>query len=709
MDDRKALTSLARAYGVQAAYTDATGRRRVASPDSVLATLRLLGAPVARPADAPRALREHSRSLWRRVAEPVVVVWEGNDGVAKLRLPRRGLPARIIGRCSLENGDERRVEVRARDLPVLDEKKVDGDVIVQLALPLGDGWPHGYHRLTVEAGRLSAECVVIATPVKAYDGNVRDEPGWGVFLPLYALGSERSWGAGHYADLARLVDWTAGLGGRCVGTLPLLPTFLDVPFEPSPYMPVSRLHWSDFHLAVERIPELELSDEARALVRSPRFRRRLAGLREAREVDHAKQMALQRPVLERLADALCSGRSQRHATFRGFLDARPEVVRYARFRATTERIGRPWYRWPERLRGGRIRRGDYDASAERYHAFCQWIAAEQIAAVAERARAGGASLYLDLPLGVHPAGYDVWRHPELFASGASAGAPPDAFFTRGQNWSFPPIRPADSRTGGHRYLAACLRHHMEPAGMLRIDHVMSLHRLFWIPDGHGPADGVYVHYPVEELYAVLALESWRNQCVVVGEDLGTVPRDVRPAMRRHGLLRTCVLRYERGSNPRRPLQSMKIDGVAAVRTHDMPTFAAFWRGLDIARRTRLGHLSAGEARREREDRRRMKTAWLRDLRRENRLRDREPGTARVHRACLQVLADSDARMVLVDLEDLWSETRPQNVPGTTREYPNWRRKARYPQEEFETMPGVLRVLRDLNRRGKARREGRGVR
>jgi 4-alpha-glucanotransferase len=426
-------------------------------------------------------------------------------------------------------------------------------------------------------------------------------------------------------------------------------------------------------------------------------------------VNHPEQMALQRPVLERLAEAVCTGRSERHAAFRSFVDAHPEVAHYARFRATTERLGRPWYRWPERLRDGRLRRGDYAASAERYHAVCQWLAAEQVAAVAERAHAGSAFLYLDLPLGVHPAGYDVWRHRELFATGASAGAPPDAFFTRGQNWSFPPIRPEESRAAGHRYLAACLRHHMEPAGMLRIDHVMSLHRLFWIPDGHGPADGVYVHYPVEELYAVLSLESWRNRCVVVGEDLGTVPRDVRPAMRKHGLLRTCVLRFERGSNPRRPLESMKIDGVAALRTHDMPTFAAFWRGLDIGRRTRLGHLSPGDARREREARRRTKAAWLRDLRRGGRLRAGDPGTAAAHRACLQLLADSEAQMVLVDLEDLWSETRPQNVPGTTTEYPNWRRKARYPQEVFETMSGVLRVLRDLNRRRKARRDGRGAR
>jgi 4-alpha-glucanotransferase len=705
VDDRRALIALARAWGVQTAYRDGTGRRRVASRESVLATLRLLGAPVETPADVSGALREHELTYWRRLVDPVVAAWEEQEAVVPIRLPRRGLPARVAGRLRFENGDTRHLQARTGELPVLREAEIDGERFVEVALPLGASRPRGYHRLEVNAGRLSGAGVVIAAPRRAYRERSRTAPDWGVFLPLYALHGERSWGAGCYADLARLVDWTAGLGGRDVGTLPLLPTFLDRPYEPSPYMPASRLMWSELHLAVENLPELARSAEASALVRSRRFRRRLARLREAGEVDHREQSALQRPVLERLAEALSS---RRLGAFRKFLRAHPEVGRYARFRATTERFGRPWQDWPARLRCRRLHRKDCDPSAERYHAFCQWLAAEQIGAVADRALARDARLCLDLPLGVHPAGFDVWRRHELFASGASAGAPPDAFFTGGQNWCLPPIRPERSRAEAHDYFAACLRHHMEPAGVLRIDHVMSLHRLFWVPDGHGPADGVYVHYPAEELYAVLCLESWRNRCIVVGEDLGTVPREVRPAMRRHGLLRTCVLRFERGSNPRRPLESMRIDGVAALRTHDMAAFAAFWRGLDIGRRKKLGHLSADDARGERATRRRLKAAWLRDLRRAGLLRTGEAKTADVFRACLALLAASDAETVLVDLEDVWGETRPHNVPGTTDEYPNWRRKARYPLDVFETMPGVLRVLRDLNRRRAARRGGRGA-
>jgi 4-alpha-glucanotransferase len=702
-DDRTALRLLARAHGVQTSYVDATGRRRAAPRSSLLAVLRLLGAPVERPADARGALREHTREHWRRVADPVALAPDGSGLTLAVRLPRGDLPARVTCRLLLERGQVVERAVATKRLPVLRETRVDGERFVELALRLSGPWPLGYHRFEVEAGPRRAAGAVIAAPRRTHGADTPRDAGWGTILPLYALHGETSWGAGSYADLARLVDWTADRGGRYVGTLPLLPTFLDMPFEPSPYMPASRLLWNEFHLAIDDVPELQFAAGAQALLRSRGLRRRLARLRAEATVDYRAQARLQRSVLEPLCVEFFSRRTSRREAFRRFLRAHPEVEDYGRFRATIERLGRPWQRWPARLSDGRLRPGDYASSTQRYHAFVQWLAAEQLHGVARRARDRGVRLCLDLPLGVHPGGYDVWRERELFAVGASAGAPPDAFFTRGQNWCLPPIRPERSRAQGHRYLAACLRHHMQPAGMLRIDHVMSLHRLFWIPDGHEPQAGVYVRYPLEELYAVLCLESWRHGCVVVGEDLGTVPRDVRPAMRRHGLSRTSVLQYGRGSNPRRPLASMTIEGVAGLHTHDMPTFAAFWRGTDIGRRTRLGHLSRPAARRAHQARERMKNAWLRDLRRGGWLSQARVATADALRGCLAFLADSAADVVLVDLEDLWGETRPQNVPGTTTEWPNWRRKTRYPLEVFATMPRVLRVLTELHRRRTARR------
>jgi len=686
VDDRTALRLLARAHGVCPGYTDNTGRRHRASRSALLGVLASLGSPVERPSDAPAALRALERGAWRRMSEPVAVAWEGRELTLSLRLARGDLRDRVAFRLVLEDGAALGSSVRTRDLPVAAETRIGRESFVELTLRLRGPWPLGYHRLEIETGRRFAETLVISAPLEAFR---RERPGWGVFLPLHALHADGSWGAGSYADLGRLVDWTAELGGDCVGTLPLLPTFLDRPFDPSPYMPISRLFWSELHLAPQALDGLRLTAGQR---------RRLACLRALDHVDHRRQAALLRELLEPLSRRLDTLPSAR-AAWRRFVRARPEVPAYARFRAATERLG-PWQRWPARARDGELRARDVERAAERYHGFVQWLAAEQLEEVRRRAAAGGVRLYLDLPLGVHPAGFDVWRERGLFARDAAAGAPPDAFYAAGQSWCFPPIRPEASREQGHRYVAACLRHHMRAAGMLRLDHVMSLHRLFWIPDGHEPRDGLYVRQPTEELYAIVCLESRRHRCAVVGEDLGTVPRDVRPALRRHGLSRTWVVQGSVGPRPGRPLESMRARGVAALHTHDMPTFAAFWRGLDIALRLRLGHLTAGEARRARRERERMRKAWTRDLRRGGWLTAGNPRTASVLRACLAFLADGPAEVVLVDLEDLWGEVDPQNVPGTTSEHPNWRRRARHGFDTFSRMPAVLRVLRDVGlRRG----------
>ena len=506
---------------------------------------------------------------------------------------------------------------------------------------------------------------------------------------------------GSYGDLERLVEQMAGLRAGAVATLPLLASFLDVPFDPSPYRPASRLMWNDLPVAIDRTPEWHAAGP-RGLLRSPAEGRRARRLATATHVDHRRQAALQLQLLERLAVALDGGPPERRAAFHAFLRAEPRVTDYARFRAVLEREGRPWPEWRAPARDGRLREGDWEPAVERRHALGQWLAAEQLGRVARGAAERGVRLLLDLPLGVHPAGYDVWRRPGLFARGMSAGAPPDPFFAAGQDWSFPPLVPAASRGETHAYFADCLRHQMRVAGMLRLDHVMSLHRLFWIPEGAAPTAGLYVRYPAEELYAVLCLESVRHGCAVVGEDLGTVPPEVRPEMRRNGLRRTFVLQHARGPSPRRPLRSLRIEGIAALHTHDMPTFAAFWRGLDIDARVRLGHLTAAEARHERAARRRLRGVWQEELRRGGWLASPRPRTADVLRSCLAFLADSAAEIVLVDLEDLWGETAPQNIPGTTREWPNWRRRTRHPLERFASLRSVAGALRGIAARRAAK-------
>jgi 4-alpha-glucanotransferase len=403
-------------------------------------------------------------------------------------------------------------------------------------------------------------------------------------------------------------------------------------------------------------------------------------------------MALKRQVLEQLCQCLFAGSSRRLEELNRFAKDNPLVADYARFRAAGEKQGTTWRSWPRRLKEGSLRAGDYREEDRRYHLYVQWLARQQLGELAGIARQKDFRLYLDLPVGVHPDGFDVWREQDIFAGGVSVGAPPDAVFTSGQDWYFPPLHPEKIREQGYQYVIAYLRHHLRQAGILRIDHVMGLHRLFWIPRELGAERGVYVGYPAEELYAILALESHRHQTVILGEDLGTVPPAVRPAMNRHGFYHLYVLPYELALDKRKALRSIHPNAVASLNTHDMPPFKSFWEGRDIKERLGLGLLSKAGAQKEERERRADKKEVVSFLVKKGWLKPTELDTGSALRACLTLLGTSRAGVVLVNLEDLWLETRQQNIPATEGRNPNWRGRASYDFEEFCQMPQVVDTL-----------------
>jgi 4-alpha-glucanotransferase len=310
---------------------------------------------------------------------------------------------------------------------------------------------------------------------------------------------------------------------------------------------------------------------------------------------------------------------------------------------------------------------------ERYHLYVQYRMAQQMERLSQR------GLYLDFPLGVNGGGYDVKKYGHVFARGVSVGAPPDSFFTKGQNWGFPPFHPKALRADRYRYFRAAIAHHAKHASILRLDHVMGLHRLYWIPDGMDAKDGVYVRYNDEELYAILVLESVRNRCAIVGEDLGTVPDYVPKAMRRHGLRSMYVVQYE-AKPKRRPLGDPPETSVASVNTHDMPTFAGFWRGKDIDDRVNQGLLDEKGAAGERKTRGKIRERIEKQL-----------GGGDPLEQILAFLASSAAEVVLVNPEDLWGETEPQNVPGVPEK--SWKQQFKLSLQQARQDARVMRVLR----------------
>ena len=693
------LDELARRHGVQAIHRDRDGRLHRASDEAVLAVLRALGVAISRPQDAPGALRAGSGG--GAVLGPVLVRRAGVARSHGITLPAAVDPARVGVTLQCEDGQEQRAAlaellVATRGSAPADEGPAGTGVRHQFRLPTV---PDGYHRLLVEGPRLQAEALVIAAPARC----PQPRRGWGVLAPLTSLRTATDWGVATYPELAAVGDWVAGLGGTFVGTLPLFAAFLEGPFaDPSPYRPASRLAWNELYVDVEALPGLECCAEARRVLRSGARARQ--ALRQAPVADPVATMAAKRRVLEPLATQAFAGGTAARRELDAFVSTRPEVLAYARFRAALERDPRAT---PGRRPGPG---GTTDDPRVRYHVYAQWAAVTQLATATAR------GLYLDLPLGVHPRGFDPWWRPDVFVHGVSAGAPPDEFFARGQVWGLNPPHPSGQRAEGYDYLAAILRSAMRHASAVRIDHVMGLHRLWFVPDGMDAIDGVYVSYPDEELRAVVVLEAARAGVVVVGEDLGTVPAVVRRAMRRDGMLRSYVYQFE--ATPQRPFPDAPADALGSLGTHDLPAFAAWWAGEDIDDRQRRGLTPPAVAAAEREGRRALRAAVSRAVAQRGgagrAARAGSPGgrvaarsavtTRRALRACLEDLASSKAPLVLVDPPDLWGERRPYNRPGTGAEEPNFRRRwARmWPEDLASPAPSApeatLRLV-DRARRG----------
>jgi 4-alpha-glucanotransferase len=684
-----AFAELAARHGVQASYEGTDGREHRAEDAVVLAILQALGVPIDSVAGASDALVEHEATRATRPLEPVLVHRIGRTRSAGSAGSDTGcvtVPSTVDPRavwCTIvcEDGQVHRWPLSA---------SVEGMAVQHAA---GAGWKRyrfalapdgpqplapGYHRLTVEWPGAACSALLIAAPACPLSPRA-----WGVFLPLHALRTDDDWGVGSYTDMTELGSWVGGLGGSMLGALPLYPAFLEPPADPSPYLPVSRVAYNEIFVDPTALPELEVAAEARRLLASETFRQQIAAARLSPLVDYEAVARLRRQALEPMAAALVAGTSDRRDAFVAFVDAHPELRAYARFRALGDRVGH---------RSGAVTHlseGDADAGPTvDYHLYTQWVAAEQLGAAAT-----ATPLYADLPIGVHPDGFDPLWAPRSFVPGMHGGAPPDFFFASGQDWAFPPLHPVQMRQDGYDYFIAVLRRAFRHAAYLRVDHIMGLQRLYWIPAGFGAQHGAYVSYRADELHAVVSLEAYRAGAVVVGEDLGTVPDGVRRRMAEDRMLRSWVLQFE--SNPADPLPDPPAGMLASWGTHDLPRFAAYLSGDDIDEKEKGGQLSGEAAAAERAGR----EYWRRALLHAIGLTGEEGSddlTLGALQACLAHLATSAADLVLVDLEDLWGEREPQNRPGTGTEAANWRQRANRTLDAARRDNGSVDFLRRLD-------------
>lgn len=616
-----------RPWGVQPGYHDDRGAWRDVPQETVEALLAAMGADGRLP---PAPL---SSPAGRDT--PVLVV-------------RAGETADLPGRWWLRTED-------------------GGEVTVEGALP--PDVPLGYHRLRREDDGHPAR-LIVAPPACHLPAGLRS---WGWAVQLYAARSRASWGMGDLGDLARLGRWSAGRGAGMVMVNPLHAALPVGPQQASPYSPSSRTYRNPLYLRIEDVPGAgAMGADLEPLAAAGR------ALNADRLIDRDAVWRLKSAALESLWDRFRS--SGGDPAFGRYCDEEgPALAAYAAFCTLAEHHGVPWADWPPGLRdpdGAEVVAFvDRERERVRYHQWLQWLVDEQL-------RRAGASIGVvqDLAIGVDPAGADAWLWQDCFAFGVRVGAPPDEFTAAGQDWGLPPFDPWRLRAAAYQPFITTVRAALRHAGGVRIDHVMGLFRLFWIPPGATAAEGAYVEYPWRDLLAILALESHRAGAWVVGEDLGTVEPHVREELGRHNVLSYRLVWFEDG-----PPRHFRAQAMAAVTTHDLPTIAGLWTGSDLEEQERLGLRPNAES----------TLAIRRRLQGWTGVAD-DATVDEVVRRTHELLAEAPSAVVAATLDDALGVRERPNLPGTTQERPNWCLALPVPLEDLESDPGVDAVARAVN-------------
>jgi 4-alpha-glucanotransferase len=716
------LDKLAALTGIEPEYFDRWGARHVTPARTKRAVLKAMGIN-----DPEAGLRERELRPWNRFIEPVMVV------------SANGQPPAIPIHFPLKKGHERGVSISWQvtdeaggllasklEGPVpAEEKALDGARYVRVELPNETGREIGYYQLDVKCRtperELSGRMRLVIAPDRCWSPPERT---WGISLNLYSLRSGKNWGVGDLADLKEVLRWVGrDLGGGFVGINPLHAIPNAMPEGISPYLPTSRLYRNFLYVDMADLP---VPEQTRRALGADEFLEAVKALRGGQLIDYEGAASLKIKALK-LAFSAFDPEGPEGEEFKGYVSEQGKPLEaFATFMALTEQMKQMkqmggegpgparWQDWPEQFRGPDLPAvSEFRESHGRqvmFYQFLQWLLDRQLRAAQEGARQAGMDLglYADLAVGSSGQGSDAWSCPELFAMGVTAGAPPDAFNIKGQDWGFPPFVPERARESGYELFIQTIRQNIRHAGALRVDHALGLFRLFWIPEGMTPREGTYVTYPHEDLLRIIALESVRNRAVIIAEDLGTIGEKVREALESFGMLSYRLLYFERDwPNPMfLPPGAYPEMALTAVTTHDLPTLSGYWAGRDIEVKSRLGIYPDEKARqKDLQERDRDRQYMLEALKEflpegfppEGFLKNEAKMTPELFLAVHAFLARTPCRLVSVSLDDIEGVLDQQNLPGLTEGHPNWRRKAPVTLQEL-IENGQARALAGLFRR-----------
>lgn len=694
------IRQLAQLYGIADSYLDYRARPKEVSLESQVAILAALGVAAADDTAAGDAIYQHETRRWTGFVPPVIVVGEGQPISVPIAVPVELAAKKVDWNVTLENGEPRSGSAPLSKLKALEQGEVDQRSYRRLAVPL-PSLPPGYHTATfaLDTG-LQGTLRVVITPKQCFEAPAiaAGKRLWGIAVQLYSLRADDNWGVGDFRDLSNLIRLSAPLGCGIIGLNPLHALMPANPAHISPYSPSNRQFLNVLYISVEDVPDFAECEPARNRVDEPKFQANLKALRATSNVDYVPVASAKFEILSLLYASFrtrhLTQETPRAEAFRQFQQIQGEPLRlHAIYDALDGhfRLQGPqywgWPSWPEEYhdptssaveRFARERAEDVE-----YFQYLQWLAAEQLSAAQSVARERGMAIgiYGDVAVGANPAGSETWSNRHLYLQGASVGAPPDALALKGQDWGIPPQDPNELRGQQYQPFIGLVRNMMRYVAALRFDHVMTLYRLWWVPRGLLSKDGTYVHYPLADLIAILALESQRNHCIVIGEDLGTVPEAMTEAMERYHAYHYKVLMFEQHPDGafKRPDEYVK-HAMAVVTTHDLPTLRGWWEGSDVTLRAQLDLYPTDELRQQAHDARvRDRVGLLQALVAAGlwHWREGEPlptYSAALSRAVHAFIGLSSSNIALLQIEDLIGMTEPVNVPGTDTEHANWQRK-----------------------------------
>ncbi|WP_145525108.1 4-alpha-glucanotransferase [Yersinia rohdei] len=692
--DRKSLDQAATLAGISASYINAHGKPQAISPETKQQLLAAMGR-----LHAPQETQVEKAPL------PVVKIFTFGS---PMQLPMAG------------SGDYHwQLQTEKGELH-------QGRISAKKTLTLPASLPQGYHRLVLEQGLQQWQCSVIVAPKRCYepDALLAGKKLWGACVQLYTLRSEHNWGIGDFGDLNQMLEQVEERGGAFIGLNPIHALYPANPQSASPYSPSSRRWLNVIYIDVNRVDEFKHSEAAQLWWHKPQTQASLASIRASEWVDYPQVMQLKLTAL-RLAFPLFTARKAkdtRMQAFHKFVEqGGSSLHQQAAFDALHAHLSENdpmmwgWPVWPEKYRNGHS-----SAVAEfcrehvqevNFYLWLQWLAASQFDDCfrASQSRKMALGLYRDLAVGVAEGGAETWCDRELYCLKASVGAPPDILGPLGQNWGLPPMDPHVMVARAYQPFIDLLRANMTSCGALRIDHVMALLRLWWIPYGQTADHGAYVKYPVDDLLAILALESQRHHCMVIGEDLGTVPVEIVGKLRDSGVYSYKVLYFEHDSeNTFRAPQSYPVQAMATITTHDLPTLRGYWQSDDLTLGNKLGLYPDQQILKQLYlDRERAKQGLLEGLHHYDCVPKKVGHKASLlamspvlNRGLQRYVADSASALLGLQPEDWLDMATPVNIPGTSDEYPNWRRKLKVSLEEMFADSQVNLLLKDLDKRRK---------